>query len=277
MKRIVLACKPGDARAGRLAEEVADWLAGRGCEVRRWPRDGGDPALADWAELAVVLGGDGTLLHVARAFVGRPAPVLGVNLGRLGFLTDAPAGSVKDALSEVLAGHFKLKTHFALAVEAERTDGRTPLGIVLNDLALQRGGHPRMIAFELFAREQFVFRLRGDGLVICTPAGSTAYALSAGGPIIHPEVDAIGVVPICPHTLSNRPIVLPATMEVALVFVEGEEASLHLDGHIHESLAPGDRVHVKKGGVVRLVHLPGRHYFDVLRTKLGWAGERGCR
>ncbi len=276
MKRVVLACKPQDARAQALAEELAHWLAARGCEVRRWPERREDTALADWAELAVVLGGDGTLLHVARAFVDKKAPVLGVNLGRLGFLTDAPAGSVKDTLSEVLAGRFKLKTHFALVVEAEDTQGVRPLGHVLNDLALQRGAHPRMIGFELFARDQFVFRLRGDGLIISTPAGSTAYALSAGGPIIHPEVDAIGIVPICPHTLSNRPIVLPATMEIMLAFVEGEEAALHLDGQFQVRLRPGARVRVKKGDSVRLVHLPGRHYFDVLRTKLGWAGERRC-
>jgi NAD+ kinase len=148
-------------------------------------------------------------------------------------------------------------------------------GIAMNDVVLQRNDHPRMIEFEMFARDKFVFRLRADGLVLATQAGSTAYALSAGGAIVHPEIEAISVVPICPHTVSNRPIMLPAYDEIKLNLIDSPApAALNLDGQVHSTLNMGDSICVKRAGDITLVYLEHWHYFDVLRNKLGWAGQQ---
>ncbi|MDQ6984112.1 MAG: hypothetical protein Q9M44_05305, partial [Ghiorsea sp.] len=142
-------------------------------------------------------------------------------------------------------------------------------------VVLQRNDHPRMIEFEMYARKQLVFRLRADGLVLATPAGSTAYALSAGGAIVHPEIQAISVVPICPHTVSNRPIILPAYDEIQLKLIDSPApAALNLDGQVHSTLNMGDDIHIKRAGDITLVYLEHWHYFDVLRNKLGWAGQQ---
>ncbi len=282
MKRIGISVKPHDERAASLAGELCGWLAARGCEVlldAEVAGCGGAPAvpleeMPARVELMIVLGGDGTLLHVARRFVGSDTPILGINLGRLGFLTDTPVGGMFDVVGEVLAGHLKTKRHFSLRAESWRGDERLGEGCAINDVVIQRGNHPRMIGFEMDVRGQFVFRMRGDGLVLATPAGSTAYALSAGGPIVHPEVEAIAVVPVCPHTLSNRPIVVPAGDRIELRLVESPApAALNLDGQEHMILHVGDRVRIRRDGDISLVYLPERHYFEVLRTKLNWAGQ----
>ncbi|HXH71208.1 MAG TPA: NAD(+)/NADH kinase [Mariprofundaceae bacterium] len=281
MKRIGISCKLNDRRASELAMQLRDWLQAKKCRVLMDEVLGagiGDTMpLAEMpgqVELMIVLGGDGTLLHVARRFAGAEAPILGINLGRLGFLTDTPVGSMFDVVDDVLRGHFKIKRHFTLTTESWRGDNLLSSGHAMNDVVLQRNEQPRMIAFELYVREHLVFRMRGDGLILATPAGSTAYALSAGGAIVHPDVDAISVVPICPHTLSNRPIILPATDSIELRVVEAiGGAALNLDGQEHLELVVGDRVIVEKGPAVSLVYLPERHYFEVLRTKLHWAGQ----
>jgi len=202
-------------------------------------------------------------------------PILGINLGRLGFLTDTPLNSMFDVMADVLAGKFKVKQHFALQAQTWRHEACISTGVAMNDVVLQRNDHPRMIEFEMFARNQLVFRLRADGLVLATPAGSTAYALSAGGAIVHPEIEAISVVPICPHTVSNRPIVLPAYDKIKLNLIDSPApAALNLDGQVHSTLNMGDSVTVKRAGDITLVYLEHWHYFDVLRNKLGWAGQQ---
>lgn len=281
MKRIGISCKLNDPRAAELAMELRNWLQSRQCAVLmdEVPGIGEGEAVAieempQRVELMVVLGGDGTLLHVARRFAGSEVPILGINLGRLGFLTDTPVGSMFDVVAQILGGHFKIKRHFTLASQSWRGEEPLNQGHAMNDVVLQRNEQPRMIEFEMFVRDQLVFRMRGDGLILATPAGSTAYALSAGGAIVHPDVDAISVVPICPHTLSNRPIILPAddTIELRLAEAIGG-AALNLDGQEHLSLVEGDRVVIEKGPAVSLVYLPERHYFEVLRNKLHWAGQ----
>lgn len=283
MNNIGIIAKHNDARAMGAAYELNTWLKDKGLHVIVAPNlEDHVPTdsmplnkMATQIDLMVVLGGDGTLLQTGRCFVGSCVPILGINLGRLGFLTDTPLGNMFDVMKEVLAGQFKTKHHFALEANVYRGDELISSGIAMNDVVLQRNDHPRMIEFEMYAREQLVFRLRADGLVLATPAGSTAYALSAGGAIIHPEIAAISVVPICPHTVSNRPIILPAddgTIELKLIDSPAP-AALNLDGQVHSTLAVNDSVHIKRAGEISLVYLPHWHYFDMLRSKLGWSGQ----
>ncbi|MBN4058226.1 NAD(+)/NADH kinase [Mariprofundus ferrooxydans] len=283
MQTIGIIAKQADPRAMKAACELTTWLQQQGLdvfvadslanciEVPAKPLD----EIASHVELMVVLGGDGTLLQTGRCFVDADVPILGINLGRLGFLTDTPLSNMFDVMKDVLAGQFKVKKHFALQVDVQR-DGQTiSSGVAMNDVVLQRNDHPRMIEFEMYARQQLVFRLRADGLVLATPAGSTAYALSAGGAIVHPEIQAISVVPICPHTVSNRPIILPAYDEIQLKLIDSPApAALNLDGQVHSTLNMGDDIHIKRAGDITLVYLEHWHYFDVLRNKLGWAGQQ---
>ncbi|MBN4082537.1 NAD(+)/NADH kinase [Mariprofundus ferrooxydans] len=283
MHSIGISIKPNDSRASAIADELAVWLLKQGCEVLCDTNQSGAygevvsmPELAKRAELLIVLGGDGTLLGAGRHLVGSNVPILGINLGRLGFLTDTPVGSMLDVVAEVLSGHYKTKHHFALQAESWRDGELLKRGIAMNDVVLQRQSHPRPIEFELHFRDQLMFRTRADGLVVATPAGSTAYALSAGGPIVHPEVEAMSVVPLCPHTLSNRPVVVPADNVLKLTLLDSPQPSaLSLDGQEHMNLLQGDSVTIQKAGQICLIYLPERHYFNTLRSKLHWAGHDG--
>lgn len=281
MHSIGITTKPNDSSASAIADELTAWLLKRGCEVlcdENQAESYGEAVsmaeLARRAELLIVLGGDGALLRAGRYLVGSNVPILGINLGRLGFLTDTPVGSMFDVVAEVLSGHYKTKEHFALQAESWRDGKLLKRGIAMNDVVLQRQSHPRPIEFELHFRDQLMFRTRADGLVVATPAGSTAYALSAGGPIVHPEVEAMSVVPLCPHTLSNRPVVVPADDILKLSLLNSPQPSaLSLDGQEHINLLQGDSVTIEKAGRVCLIYVPERHYFDTLRSKLHWAGH----
>jgi NAD+ kinase len=282
MKTIGISIKHGDTRAKALAIELIDWLKQQGKTVCI------DDSLQDICgdcctsldempiavDLMLVLGGDGTLLTVARHFIGSETPILGVNLGRLGFLTETPVGDMFKAVATVLAGRGEVVRHFSLHAEAWRDGKMITSGNAMNDVVLQRNRHPRMIEFEMRVAGHFVFRVRADGLVLATPAGSTAYALSAGGPIVHPGLDAITVAPVCPHILSNRPIVLPASEGISLCLTEmPAPGALNLDGQMRLELQEGDEIRVCKGGTISLVYLPGRNYYKVLRNKLHWTGR----
>jgi len=282
MQTIGIVAKQGDQRAIEAACELSTWLQDRDINIvvasnlADCIKATSQPLqeIAKHIELMVVLGGDGTLLQTGRCFVGSKVPILGINLGRLGFLTDTPVSNMFDVMEEVLKGQFKTKYHFALQADVYRNGQCINTGIAMNDVVLQRNDHPRMIEFEMYAREQLVFQLRADGLVLATPAGSTAYALSAGGAIMHPEIEAISVVPICPHTVSNRPIIIPAYDEIELHLINSPApAALNLDGQVHSTLQAGDRVCIKRTADITLVYLSHWHYFDMLRSKLGWAGQ----
>jgi len=290
VNRIGISVKPNDERACKLMCELHRWLQEKGCTVFldedmdacvSCMVTGERMQIADMpakVQLMMVLGGDGTLLHAARHFIGSHTPILGINLGRLGFLTDTPIGSMFDVVEDILAGNLKTKRHFSLHAEVWRGDEKLGEGTAMNDVVLERSAHPRLISFEMAVRDQFVFRMRADGLILATPAGSTAYALSAGGPIIHPEVQAISVVPVCPHTLSNRPIVVSADDVIQLRLVESPlAAAVNLDGNELMQLQEGDRLVIRKGESISLVYLPDRHYFEVLRSKLNWAGQMESR
>ncbi len=286
LKRIGISVKPNDERACALFGELQSWLRARGrsvfvdcnlcniVDVSPQCEQLDSAELATTVDLMIVLGGDGTLLHVARHFIASDTPILGINLGRLGFLTDTPVGNMFEVVEDILLGNLKTIRHFTLHAEVWRGNQKLAEGNAMNDVVLERSAVPRMIGFEMAVQGQFVFRMRGDALILATPAGSTAYALSAGGPIVHPAVGAISVVPVCPHTLSNRPIVISADNAVELNLVESRHgAAVNLDGEELLQLQQGDHVHIRKGGSVSLVYQPDRHYFEVLRSKLHWAGQ----
>ena len=282
MKTIGISIKQGDARAAKLALQLIDWLKQQGksvcidadmqdiCGENCTPMQDMPGAV----DLMLVLGGDGSLLTTGRHFIGSTVPILGINLGRLGFLTETPVDDMFKAVATVLNGEGEVVRHFSLRAEAWRDGAMMASGNAMNDVVLQRNRHPRMIEFEMRVDGHFVFRVRADGLVLATPAGSTAYALSAGGPIVHPGLDAITVAPVCPHILSNRPIVLPASERICLKLTDvPAPAAMNLDGQMEHEMLEGDEIRVCKGGEISLVYLPGRNYYRVLRNKLHWTGR----
>jgi len=282
MKTVGISIKHGDTRATAVAVELIDWLRQQGktvCIDDSLQDPCGDCCTAldempSNVDLMLVLGGDGTLLTVGRHFIGSETPILGVNLGRLGFLTETPVGDMFKTIATVLAGRGDVVRHFSLHAEAWRNGEMITSGHAMNDVVLQRNRHPRMIEFEMRVAGHFVFRVRADGLVLATPAGSTAYALSAGGPIVHPGLDAITVAPVCPHILSNRPIVVPASECISLRLTEvPAPGALNLDGQMRLEVQEGDEIRVSKSGTISLVYLPGRNYYNVLRNKLHWTGR----
>ncbi len=226
--------------------------------------------LAANCDLAVVVGGDGTLLHAARQLADRRIPLLGVNLGRLGFLVDITPPDIADALHAVLEGHYEEDQRFLLQAQV----GDQPTALALNDVVLHKWNIARMIDFETWIDARFVYTQRSDGLIISTPTGSTAYALSGGGPLLMPELDAVALVPICPHTLSNRPIVVGADSRIEISVcgqTDPRDVRITCDGAISLTIDEGDTLRVTRHPTrVRLLHPVGHDHFDVLRAKLGW-------
>lgn len=224
-------------------------------------------------DLLLTLGGDGTLLRGARLVMAAGIPVLGINLGHLGFLTSASPEEMEDALGSWLAGEYEIDARMALEVHAEDrggTPGRRHLA--LNEAVIHKGGAARVIRLHVRGRRDEVGSYSADGIILATPTGSTAYSLSAGGPIVSPTVDCIIATPICPHTLGVRPLLLPADEAVTVeVLSSAEELMLTLDGQDSESLAAGQRVVVRRADrPVRLVRFPGQSFFSTLRRKLRW-------
>jgi len=275
--------KPDQAQLGTLVGELERWLAARGvavvseAETDGWTEVSGSAGgLGTEMDLAIVLGGDGTLLAVARALGKRSVPLLGVNLGTLGFLADTASEELYTALERVLAGGFVVESRMRLEVDVAR-DGRT-LGsyLALNDAVIVRNAVSRLIDLETFADGMVVTTYHADGLIVATPTGSTAYSLSAGGPLLVPELEAILLTPISPHTLTQRPLVLPETseLEIRVQDTRGGEVRLTVDGQVGCALEQGDRVCVRRSlHPVRMLVPPGRNRFEGMRTKLRW-GER---
>lgn len=221
-------------------------------------------------DLAIVLGGDGTLLNVARALAVHRIPLIGINAGRLGFLADVSSDNM-GMIGEILDGHYQTEERFLLSADIVR-DGATVLArIAFNDVVVNKGDLARLIEFETYIDGQFVSGSRADGVIVATPTGSTAYAMSAGGPILHPTLAAIVLVPICPHTLSNRPIVVHSDSQVEIVLVSDQSAHVTFDGQSNFGLRNTDRVCVRRSPVpVTLIHPLGRNHYEVLRQKLNW-------
>ncbi len=224
-------------------------------------------------DLVIVVGGDGTLLHTARSLADHNIPLVGINLGRLGFLTDISPDDMLSRLDEILSGIYHEEKRFLLQALVIRNGETVQTGSALNDVVIHKWNSVRMIEFETHVDGLLVNSQRSDGLIVSTPTGSTAYALSGGGPIMHPALDAIVLVPICPHTLSNRPLVIAASSVIELRVTRTDIAHVRitLDGQTILSLAEGDHVRiVKKEPPVRLFHPKGHDHFQILRAKLRW-------
>lgn len=227
-------------------------------------------------DLLIVIGGDGSLLNAARAVVDHDTPVLGVNRGRLGFLTDISPQRIEEQLEPILQGQYRKEERFLLQSQILREGKVLGHHIALNDVVLYSGDIARMIEFEAYIDNTYVYKQRSDGLITSTPTGSTAYALSGGGPILHPGLDAIVLVPMHPHTLSSRPIVIHNESKIKLLITaENElEPRVSCDGQVHTTVKSNDEIQIAKyAKPLHLIHPNDYDYFSVLRDKLGWASE----
>ena len=235
-------------------------------------------ALGELCDLVIVVGGDGSLFGAARSLCRTGTLILGVNRGRLGFLTDISPDELEQRVGEVLSGHYEVEERFLLDAELYRNGLVVGAGEALNEVVVHPGKAVRMIEFELFIDGQFVYSQRSDGLIVATPTGSTAYALSGGGPIMHPKLDVITLVPMFPHTLSSRPIVVDAASEIRIHIGETNQTYPHIscDGQTRAVAKPDDvLVITRKPQRVQLVHPMGHNFYDVLRSKLGWSHRLG--
>ena len=224
------------------------------------------------ADLAVVLGGDGTMLNAARRLAEHRVPLVGVNQGRLGFMTDIARQDMIASITQLLEGKFSAEQRFLLDVEVRREGERVLHTLALNDVVVNKGDVGRMIEMEVRVDGEFVYLLRADGLIVATPTGSTAYALSANGPILHPAVPGIALVPLCPHALSNRPITLCDQSRIEIALLPPHDGRLHFDGQLRFDAYAGDSVHIGRSShEVTLLHPPGYSYLAMLREKLHWS------
>jgi NAD+ kinase len=265
-----------------MLEEIANFLMDQGLEVSFERETAHATGVTDYealspqemgqrCDLAVVVGGDGTMLGIARELARWKIPLVGINQGRLGFITDIAIGQYKEALAPMVAGDYEEETRSMLEGEVWRDGLKIFEGLSLNDVVVSRGATASMVELRVDVDGDFVANLRADGLIVATPTGSTAYALSAGGPILHPAIGGWVVVPIASHTLSNRPIVLPDSGEVRISIVAGKDVSANFDMHNLASLMHGDQVRVRRSAFkVRFLHPRGWSYSATLRRKLRW-------
>ena len=280
---IALIGRQNGTRTTELLQLLAEFLMERGCEVlveqstaeinsiERFP-------VVDYAgigaraQLAVVLGGDGSMLSAARHLAPHRVPLVGVNQGRLGFMTDIAQKRMLDAMGELIDGRYSVEDRTMLAAEVLR-GGQSLLSTrALNDVVVSKGPLGRLIEFLVHIDGEFAYDLRSDGLIVATPTGSTAYSLSSNGPILHPSLTGLVLVPICPHTLSNRPITVSDSSSIVLTLKHGADSKLHFDGQPQFDLREGDRVAIRRAEhTIRFVHPPGYSYFAMLREKLHWS------
>lgn len=230
--------------------------------------------LGEHVDLVLVMGGDGTLLSVARTLVASKVPLIGINLGRLGFLTDVPADRFDTLLAPMLEGNFQAENRVLLNATVMRANKAIYHTVALNDVVVSRGAMGSMIEFEVYIDGQFAYNLRSDGLIVATPTGSTAYSLSSGGPILHPSLPAVGLVPISPHTLSNRPIVVSSSASVDVVLIRGPDARVNFDVQDYFELQRLDKVVIKAHPQpIQLLHPSSYNYYAMLREKLHWSAK----
>jgi NAD+ kinase len=283
-KTIALIGRHNAPDIGAAVLAMADFLRAGGCKVlverqTAGSRGASGLATADYAQigaqadLAVVLGGDGSMLSAARSLAAHRVPLVGVNQGRLGFLTDIAAGKMTETMGEILAGRYSVEERTMLAAEVHRGDKVVYSTLALNDAVVNKGAVGRLIEFLVSIDGEFVYDLRSDGLIVTTPTGSTAYALSSNGPILEPRVPAFALVPISPHTLSNRPIAVSDRSVIEITLRQSIDARVHFDGQPQFDLDDGDRVAIRRAAESTiLVHPPGYSYYAMLREKLHWGG-----
>ncbi len=270
-KRVGIVPKVTSPEARETALAVAQFLRGKGLEVIT-----DEVAIGRDADLVVVLGGDGTLIHAATLLDGRAAPILGINMGSLGFMTETPLGEMYPMIETVLAGGATMSPRMKLRVHLHR--GGSPERAldteVLNDVVISKSPFSRMAELDVRCSRQYVCTFKADGVIVASPTGSTAYALAAMGPILFPTMRGVVLAPICPHTLTQRPLVVPDDETLDIVLMNDAEVFLTLDGRKGPALVSGDRVQVKQSyNRVLLVQNPKQDFFGILRAKLRW-GER---
>lgn len=282
-KTVALIGKYNSPEIGEPVHRLAAFLGGRGREVliEQGTADSvgaggfavlGYEAIGARADLAIVIGGDGSMLNAARRLAEYGVPLVGVNQGRLGFLTDIALRDMLERIGELLDGRFQREQRFMLQAEVLRDARPVFHALALNDVVVNKGELGRLIEFEVRIDGEFVYTQRSDGIIVATPTGSTAYALAANGPILHPAVSGIALVPLCPHALSNRPITISDRSAIEIVLVHPHDARVHCDGQMRFEVCSGDRLRVARSPQsVTLLHPPGYSYFAMLREKLRWS------
>jgi NAD+ kinase len=266
----------------RALDDVAQFLTRQGCDVvldqetalhtglNHYPMLDMD-AIGQQCDLGLVVGGDGTMLGIGRQMARFNLPLMGINQGRLGFITDIPLQTYQDMLLPMLLGNYQTEDRSLLQAQVMRDQRCVFSALAMNDVVVNRGGTSGMVELRVEVDGQFVSNQRADGLIIATPTGSTAYALSVGGPLMHPSIGGWVMAPIAPHTLSNRPIVLPESSEISIEIVAGRYVSANFDMQALADLILGDRILVKRSEhTVRFLHPAGWNYFDTLRKKMHW-------
>lgn len=280
-KSIGILIKPKFPEVKATLQNVVTWLRTRSIDVLLDTTSAsllGEPGgiqktqLAGKADVLLVLGGDGTMLNAARLAGERSIPILGVNMGGLGFLTEVRLENLYPSLERVFANDYVLDERLMLKTHIHRHGETVAQGGVLNDVVVGKGTLARMIELKISIQGEFVTNLRGDGLIVSTPTGSTAYSLSAGGPIIEPAVQSLMLTPICPHTLTHRPLIVPAHAEIEVTLTSKDDGAMAtMDGQVGVALSQGDSVEMKVSEHrTRLIRFPETRYFDVLREKLKW-------
>ena len=282
VKTIAIVGKPMAAGIGDSLTEIAAFLANSGHKVVFEAETARNIAvnnaialspeqIGQQADVAIVVGGDGTMLGIARQLAPYDVPLIGINQGRLGFMTDIPVDRIMPVLADMLAGKIESEQRSLLEGEVVRSDAVIFTGLAFNDVVVSRGSGAGMAELRVEVDGHFMYNQRSDGLIVATPTGSTAYALSAGGPLLHPNLGGIAMVPIAPHALSNRPIVLSDTSEIVIEIVNGRDISVNFDMQTFASLQHGDRVVVRRARhVITFLHPLGWSYYDTLREKLHW-------
>ncbi|GBD98694.1 putative inorganic polyphosphate/ATP-NAD kinase [bacterium BMS3Abin07] len=283
MKKIGIICKSGKPEPPEILREILPYMKEKGFELfidedaaEMLNMKGYSRAeIPDLVDAVIVLGGDGTMLSVARLVAHKDIPILGVNIGGLGFITEVNRSGMKEAIDKMLVEKCSVEERLMLQVHIHRHGEKISDYLVLNDVVINKGALARIIELETFIDHQYVTTYRSDGLIVSTPTGSTAYNLSAGGPIIYPTMNSVVITPICPHTLTNRPIVIgDGSMVEIILRSDSEDVFLTLDGQVGYSLRKGDLIEIGKSGhKTRLLVPCEKNYYNILRTKLRW-GER---
>jgi len=285
IKKVGIIANIAKEKSPEYTAALREWMIGRGLEVyleeRIAAKIGGlagveSRTLWSLVDLIVVFGGDGTILRTVRLVRDRDVPIVGINLGVFGYLTEVNLDEMYSAMEVILAGDFQVEKRMMLDVEIGGEEETFREGSVLNDVVINRGNLSRIVELETTVDGRYMTTFKADGLIISTPTGSTAYSLSAGGPIVFPELYSIIINPICPHTLTNRPIILPEKAEIKVTLRSMEEgATVTLDGQASFTVKSGDTVTIRKSRhITTLVSSPHRGYLEILRTKLGWGGSQ---
>ncbi|MEO0047748.1 MAG: hypothetical protein RLZZ410_707 [Pseudomonadota bacterium] len=281
-KKIALVGKYQADGFAHMLNKLAQTLQAMGCEVFLESETAANTAIPGLKsiktnefeaniDLVIVLGGDGTMLGIARQIAGKHVPLIGINMGRLGYMTDIPLQDVEAVLTEMLKGHFNEDVRYLLEAEVIRDHQVIGTGLALNDVVVNRSGVSGMLELTVHVNEQFMYNQRSDGLIVATPTGSTAYAMAAGGPILHPSVAGVVLAPIAPHSLSNRPIVLSSDSTIFIELISGKDVSVNFDMQSLTHLKIGDQIKINRSQkTVTLLHPIDHSEYKALRQKLHW-------